>query len=238
MNIYLSIIIPAKNEGRKIIKDIREANRFFREKKIRGEIIVSTDDIDDTTNKIVEDLQKEFKNLYLKTNNSKVGKGWGIKKGFLLTKGKFVMFADAGFCVPFDNALVGLTLLEKGYDLAIGSRRLTQSKIKVKQPLYRKIGSKAFYVVTRFIGIPNEIDDTQCGFKLYKYKVAKKLFGELKTAGWMFDIELLLRAKKHNYKIGQFPVSWSNDNDTKYKPLTGTIKNLYEILNIKLKFGL
>lgn len=237
--IQLSLIIPAYNEEKKIERDIRQANRYFKKAHISAEIIVSTDGITDKTNLIVLHLQKKYKNLKLISHKKKIGKGAAIKAAVSKASGKYIMFADAGYCVPFKYIRSGIVLLEKGDDCAFGSRALAKSKIIRKQPLYRVIGSKIFGIIVRnFIRIPTTIEDTQCGFKLYKRKVAKKLFGELKTAQMMFDIELILRVLKHKYKVGIFPVTWKSDADTKFNPITGSWENIKDLLKIKLVYRL
>lgn len=235
----LAIIIPAYNEEKKIATDIQHAFAFLKENKIPGEVIVSTDGIKDRTNHIVKDLMKKYKNLQLISVKKKIGKGAAIKRGVLAAQSERILFADAGFCVPYDNALKGLKLLDDGYDCAIGSRALRESKILKKQPLYRKIGSTVFgFIVRGVLGIPHYIRDTQCGFKLYTYETAEEVYGELQSKGMMFDIEVILRLKKLGKKMKCFPVSWKNDDDTKFNPVTGSVENLVEILRMKIKHGL
>ena len=236
---YLSLIIPAYNEEKKIEKDIREAFNYFKRKNIKGEVIISTDGITDSTNYIVKSLKKEFPNLILLTKKNKIGKGAAIKRGILKASGKYIMFADAGYCVPFKFIESGIKEIKNGYDLALGNRADKSTVIKHKQPFYRLLGSQIFSLIVKYLlGIPTFIKDTQCGFKIYKHGIARKLFKNLKTSGMMFDLEHILQAKKYGYKIAVFPIEWTNDSDTKFNPITGSIKNFKEIYNIKFKYKL
>ncbi len=235
----ISLIIPAYNEEKKIEKDIRRAYGYFKKANISGEIIVSTDGVTDNTNIIVKSLQKEISNLKLISEKQKIGKGSAIKKGVAKSHGKVIMFADAGYCVPFSHIMDGLKILDTGTDCALASRIESKSKIVSPQPLYRKIGSKVFSALVRYLlGIPKNIKDTQCGFKMYRAKKAKILFSKSQTQGFMFDIELILLAKKLKYTQKQFPVSWSNDSDTKFKVFSGSLKILKELIQIKLLYKL
>ena len=194
MKFEISIIIPAYNEEKKIEKDIREVYAFLKKTKINGEVIVSTDGVTDQTNNIVKKLQKEFSTLKLLAEKEKIGKGAAIKKGVKIATGKYIMFADAGLCVPFKFINDGLIKINQGFDVALASRASKDSIIVKSQPLYRKIGSKVFgFLVRNLIKIPEHIKDTQCGFKIYKKEVAKKIFRALQTEAFMFDIELILR---------------------------------------------
>jgi len=235
----LSIVIPAFNEEKKITRDIVEAFYFFKKNGIAGEVIVSTDGVTDRTNKIVVNLQRKFKNLYLIAHKNKIGKGMAIKKGVEKAQGKYIMFADAGYCVPFLYINDGIKKLEEGSDCALASRAFRNSHIKKKQPLYRQIGSKIFGLIVRnILGVPKHIKDTQCGFKIYKNRIAKDLFSKLQTKAMMFDIEIILLAKKKKYKMTLFPVEWKNDLDTKFNPISGSIVNLKDLLKIKFKYHL
>lgn len=239
MKYDLSLIIPAYNEEKKIEKDICQAFTYFKRKKIIGEVIVSTDGVTDNTNNIVSKLKKRFLGLKLIAKKEKIGKGSAIKKGVLAAQGKYIMFADAGFCVPFKFINQGIKKLEEGYDLALANRADEMSVLRNNQPFYRKIGSKVFgFLVKRFLGVPFYIKDTQCGFKFYKRDIAKKLFSNLRTSGMMFDLELILRAKKYKFKMAVFPVEWTNDLDTKFNPISGSLRNFKEIYAIKFILGL
>jgi len=231
----LSIIIPAYNEERKIKKDILESFKFLAENSLSGEVVVSTDGVTDNTNRIVKEMQKNYPNLILIAKKKKIGKGAAIKKGVEAARGRIIMFADAGLCVPFKFGLTGIKKLNNDYDIAIGSRASKKSRVVIQQPLYRRLGSKIFsFIIRNILQIPKEIKDTQCGFKLYKRKVGKILFGELEEKGMMFDVEIILRAKKHGYRIKSFPVLWRNDPDTKFNPFFGSIINIKELVKIKL----
>lgn len=235
----LAIIIPAYNEEKKIATDISHALEFLKTNKIPGEVIVSTDGIKDKTNHIVRALMKKYKNLQLIAVKKKIGKGAAIKRGVLAAQSERILFADAGLCVPYSDALKGLKLLDQGYDCAIGSRAMKESRILKKQPLYRKVGSTIFgFIVRGILGIPHYIKDTQCGFKLYTYDTAEEIYGDLQSKGMMFDIEVLLRMKKAGKKMKCFPVAWKNDDDTKFNPVSGSIENFIEILKMKIKMGL
>ena len=98
-----------------------------------------------------------------------------LKKGILAARGDYILFADAGLCVPYAYIKTGLELLQQNYDMAIGSRKHEQSEVIKQQPKYRQGGAKLFsWIVRRFIRIKG-VNDTQCGFKLFKKNVAKRM---------------------------------------------------------------
>ena len=125
-------------------------------------------------------------------------------------------------------------LLEAGFDIALASRALNSSQIIKPQPFYRIVGAKVFKLLIKsFYGLPKNMNDTQCGFKLFKAKVAKDLFSALKSEKMMFDLEIILRAKKKKYKMAEFPVAWKNDQDSKLHLFFGTLHIIEELILIK-----
>jgi dolichyl-phosphate beta-glucosyltransferase len=106
--------------------------------------------------------------------------------------------------------------------------------VLVYQPAYRLVGSRLFGFLVRVgFGIA-DIRDTQCGFKLFRREVARDLFTRQRIDGFMFDVELIMNARRLGYQMREFPVTWSNDPDTRFKPISGSVRNLRELLRIRL----
>lgn len=234
-NPYLSIVITCFNEEKKIGRDIEAVSNFINKINKQVELIIVDDRSSDNTVKIVKEKQKKYVWVELLAVEGNLhGKGVGLKKGIMAASGKYIMFADAGLCVPYENALVGLGDLKKGADVAIGSRTHSKSTISRHQKWYRRLGSRLFWLLLKlFMGIPQDIKDTQCGFKIYTNKSAKALYKNSFTPAFMIDIETILRARKLNYNISQFPVTWRSDQDSRFNIFSGSIKNFKELWEIK-----
>lgn len=214
----LSIIIPAYNESKKIKKDIYAADKFIQDNFNSGQIIVVDDGSEDETTEVAHSIQIEIKTeLDVIKLDKNSGKGAAIKEGIKASKGNIILYADAGMTVPLRDSLKGIELItEKKCDIANGSRKLHESNIKMKQDFDRRIISFFFGMFTKlFLNIPNEMTDTQCGFKVYKGEVARVLFPQLKITGFLFEIEFILLALKNNYTILEFPITWSCDRDSR-----------------------
>jgi dolichyl-phosphate beta-glucosyltransferase len=214
----LSIVIPAFEEGHKIARDVTTAAQFLRARDLRGEIIVVDDGSRDRTAQAAANAPvPEGVERRVIRYDSHRGKGYGVRTGMVQTTGKYAMFADCGLCIPYDNVLTGLELLKSGTcDIAHGSRRHIQSRILRDQPWHRRLISRTFKATVRTIlGVPREFTDTQCGFKIYQGDVARELYGQCVTDGFLFDIEIILRAVRKGYRIREFPVQWACDRDTR-----------------------
>jgi dolichyl-phosphate beta-glucosyltransferase len=235
----LSIVIPAYKETRKIRRDIQAAAEFLENHRIAGEILLVDDGSPDQTFELAKSFEAEFPVLKVLGYEQNRGKGYALRYGMTQTRGKNVMFADAGLCVPYEIATIGLTMLDlEMCDMAIGSRRMRGS-IRRKQPLYRRLGSKGYsLLIHTLMGLPLYISDTQCGFKLYKGDVARHLYAATFTDGFMFDIEVILRALMAGYQVLEFPVLWSNDADSRFNPLTGSWRLLKDLAVIRWRLFL
>lgn len=236
--IELSVVIPAYNEEKKISLDIEAVFNYFQESKINGELIIVNDGSKDETYKVACSFKDKYKTLKVITYDKNRGKGFATKTGMLEAQGEYILLSDSGICVPYKFTEEGIRLLKEGNDIAIGSRRGDPNKIKIvrQQPLYRKIGSKLFQILIQTIQlIPPGIEDTQCGFKLFKKEVAHDIFNRLITEKFMWDIEVLRISVKKKYKVVPFPVEWGNDPDSRFNPLIGSFENLLQIINIMIR---
>lgn len=230
----LSIVIPAYKEAHKIAQDVRAASTFLHESGLTGEVIVADDGSDDGTAEAARRAPVaggiELRVLALEHR----GKGWAVRNGMTATRGQFAMFADSGVCVPYEDALRGLELIRHGADVANGSRKMPGSSIARGQTFYRRTLSKFFrWVVIRALGLPRNLTDTQCGFKVYRGDVARALYAESVTDGFMFDLEVLIRARERGLRVEEFPVRWACDPDSRLRPSRIVHRSLGELIMLK-----
>ncbi len=232
----LSIVIPAYNEAAKIARDVDAAARFLVDQRLAGEILVVDDGSQDDTSKVAEAVPVppgiERKVIRYAPHR---GKGCAVRTGMVATRGEYALFADSGLCVPFGNALRGLELLRKGTcEIAHGSRKMAGSLLKVPQPAYRRLLSRVFRaVVLDLMGIPHNLTDTQCGFKVYRGDVARELYRDCRSDGFVFDIEVLMRAQHRGFTVREFPVEWVCDLDSRLRPTRNLFGILLELVRIK-----
>ena len=119
-------------------------------------------------------------------------------------------------------------------DIAHGSRKLPDSVILRPQGFYRRLCSRMFrFIVRLFMGIPHTFSDTQCGFKVYRGDVARGLYARCRSDGFMFDIEVLMRALAAGHRVLEFPIEWRCDLDSRLRPARGAPSTLSELIAIK-----
>jgi len=231
----LSVVIPVFNEENKIDADLEAALDYFQGQPYAFEVIVVDDGSRDRTpRKLAAWENRSGGRVRAICYAPNCGKGRAVRTGMLEARGEIRMFADAGLCVPFSETARGLDALGTGCELAIGSRRLSASRVVRRQPAYRRWGSRLFSeLARRALGLEG-ISDTQCGFKFFTAPAAEKLFGRARIDGFMFDAEILILARRLGMRICEFPVQWRADPDSRYRPFRGSLRNLAELARIKL----
>lgn len=228
-----SIIIPAWNEAHTIARAVRETSALLAELEGSSEIIVVDDGSADETHTIVTGLSNEMpSNVSLRclrlTHNQ--GKGAALQAGVSVAQGTYVAFLDADLATRPKELRQGFALLETA-DIAIGSRRVPQASIQKPQTQLRSLAGQCFNLIVRlWLNLPYR--DTQCGCKAFRADVAKRLFGELTTTGWAFDVELLCRARELSYRIVEFPVLWTNGPVSRVR-LRDTWQIMRDLMRIK-----
>ncbi|KAI2507173.1 glycosyl transferase [Fragilaria crotonensis] len=144
----------------------------------------------------------------LLTLNTNSGKGAAVKAGMLAARGKMQLMVDADGATDFDALL---TLLEVGgsSDVVFGSRAhlANNNNAQQKRTLLRTILMHSFHICVRFL-VGSNIQDTQCGFKLFHKKAAHDLFHNLHLQRWAFDIELVVLASRLKITIAEVGVPW------------------------------
>src|SRR3989338_7738354 len=94
-DIYLSVIIPAYNEERRIGETLLDISRYLSRQDYAFEIIVVNDGSKDRTAEAVRKMQLTIHNLKLIDRVENKGKGASTKEGMLAAKGKFRIYVDA-----------------------------------------------------------------------------------------------------------------------------------------------
>ncbi len=205
---------------------------YLRQQSYEYDIIVVSDGSKDRTAEVVLSLAKHMNNLRLIDNKENHGKGWAVRQGLLEAKGDYRLFTDADNSTTIDQVEKMWPQLEEGKDIVIGSRDIKGAIIEPPQLFYRVILGNIFNLIVQTILGLWGIWDTQCGFKIMTAKAAQEILPKCKIDRWAFDPEILVIAKKMGYKIGQIPVRWANDPESKVK-FKGMVRMLSEVLQIK-----
>jgi len=234
----MSVVIPAYNEERRLPRGLHSVLDYLVSRDLASEIIVVDDGSTDRTFSLAREFgetvaKRTDKVLYrVVSNAANVGKGFSVARGLELALGERVLFTDADLSAPIGQADKLASWLDRGYDVAIGSRRLPDSEVD-PQPFYRRLMGLLFGLLTSLIVIRG-YRDTQCGFKMYKGKAAKAIASRQVMSGFVFDVEQLFLARRLGLKVVEVPVSWADDRETKVRVLRDPLKMGIGLFKIRI----
>ena len=168
--------------------------------------------------------------LKLLSNKKNHGKGYVVRQGLLAAKGDWRLFVDADNSTSIDQLEKFLPFI-KTYDIIIGSRAIAGAVLSPPQPFFRSAAGAVVKLLIRFIVAISEIQDTQCGFKLFSKKAVESIFTKCTISGWVFDAEILKIAKNMGYATKEVPVVWQNDAASKVRLISigGILRDLVKI---------
>ncbi len=229
---YLSIIIPAYNEEKRLPKTLAQVVDFLGKQSYQSEVIVVDDGSSDDTVGIVKEFASKNSRVKLISNKENHGKGYVVKKGMLASSAQRRLFMDADGSTPISEIYKLNSYIDQGYDIAIGSRRVAGSDVKEDQPLHRIFLGWLFRELVDFI-LPLGVVDSQNGFKMFNEKSATSLFNNQSVDGWAFDVEILYMAKCAGFKVVEVPIVWVNDKETKVT-LKSMVKMLWEVIRVRV----
>jgi dolichyl-phosphate beta-glucosyltransferase len=229
----LSIVIPAFNEEKRILATLEKITQFLNVKGYHYEIIVVDDGSTDNTVNVVRRFSEANRiPVQILESSINCGKGCAVRRGILSSNGDYVLFTDADLSTPIEEIEKFLPLLRQGYDVVIGSRALRDSQLLVRQPWYRERMGKTFNFFVQ-IFVMRGIIDTQCGFKVFKLEVAKRIFSLVKIDRFAFDAEAIFIAKKIGYRLKDVPVIWLNSPSSKVHIIKDSFRMFTDLLRIQ-----
>ena len=213
---YLSVIIPAKNEERLIVSTVVAVFEYLTTRHIEHEILVVTNKSTDKTGEIVNQLHAStVPTVRLLDYPQNGGKGFAVRAGMLQAQGDFRLFMDADNSTSINHIERMMPYFNQGYDVVIGSIAIEGKKVaKGSEPFWRVMFGKMGNIFIQIMAVPG-IHDTQRGFKIITAQAARDIFPRLTIMHWGFDIEMLALARKFGHKIKEVPVDWHNDPNSR-----------------------
>ncbi|CAN5812870.1 glycosyltransferase family 2 protein [soil metagenome] len=237
---HLSIVIPAYNESERIARCLEDLIAWTSSREDSIEIIVVDDGSGDNTVEIADRFASSHSTIRV-LQAPHLGKANAVLAGLEASKGSFAGFCDVDLATPLTTWDDCRRAFQQGAAVAIASRQGLGAN-RIGEPWYRHAMGRAFNRLVQLLLLPG-IQDTQCGFKFFSrdaltiilprcrlYRDAEVVSRPRVTA---FDVELLHIARRQGLEIAVIPVTWTHGEHTKVNPLTDTLQNLRDVLQVR-----
>jgi len=237
----LSLVFPVFNEESRINNSLSKIKKFILNSKLEYlEIVFVDDGSKDNTYSIIQNFILLFKkNIKIKfillRNLKNIGKGYSLKKGINHCRAEWILTSDIDLSVTLSHYLRWSQnkILDKNCFVYFGSRNHISSNVK-KNFLRYLLG--CFFRTVIYFLFRIKLFDTQCGYKLYKNKIARKLFSKLKDKRFAHDVEIVLLANSMKILIKEMPVKWVHKKNSKINIFKDIFVMFWDLLIIKKRF--
>ncbi len=192
----ISTFFPCYNEEANVENTTLAALRTLERISEDFEIIIVNDGSLDRTGEIAERLAAEHPRVRAVHNNPNLGYGGALQRGFREATKTWVFYTDGDGQFDFEEIDKLLPLLEH-YDI-VSAYRLDR-----KDSLVRKLNAFAWTTLVNLVfGL--RLRDIDCAYKIFPRKLFDVI--EMSSMGALIDAEVLARAKRIGYTIGQVGV--------------------------------
>jgi dolichyl-phosphate beta-glucosyltransferase len=236
---HLSLVVGCYNAAVHLEKRLRDLVAFLDGIGRDYEVLIVEDGSVDESLPILRRLEDDVPSINVLRNPRNMGKGYSIRNGMLNSKGKYIIFTDIDMTYAKRNLLAVLERLEQGDTFVVGNRRLPESVYVVNNRLvkyvYRRhrMGNAFNALVRRLFGLTTR--DTQSGLKGFSRSAAAKIFQQLYTDGFLFDIEIFIRSRTLGIPVVEVPVQLTYEDDiTTVRQFRYLLTVIPELIHIKM----
>jgi glycosyltransferase involved in cell wall biosynthesis len=209
----VEIVVPVYNEAPQLVERVTELRRFLDESfPFRALVTVVDNASTDDTALVAAELAASLKGVAA-MHLPRKGRGYALRAAWSSSEAPVVAYMDVDLSTSLPALLPLVAPLLSGHrDVAIGSR-LARGAHVVRGPK-RELISRAYNLLLK-LTLRGRFSDAQCGFKALRRDAADRLLPLIEDNEWFFDTELLVTAERLGLRIGEVPVDWVDDPDSR-----------------------
>jgi glycosyltransferase involved in cell wall biosynthesis len=229
----LAVVYPVYNEAEILRQTAEKTINYLKDQDLDNFTVVyvsdgSTDGTQDKADRLAEEVSEVQHLRY----SERLGKGKAFEKAFYRINAEKFAYCDADLSTELKHLEDLQKLLDKGQQIAVGSRRISRG---FERGFMREMPSIFFNELIAWL-FGSGIKDHQCGFKGFrKEKDVEELFEEVESKHWFWDAEMLVRAQRKGLKIKEFTVKWEESSDSKVNVFSDSIYFLKETAKLRVK---
>lgn len=204
-----SVILPTYNERENLPIIYYLLDKTFTEAKLTYEVVIVDDSSPDKTLEVAQKIQQSYGSdkVTIVSRAGKLGLGTAYSAGLKVAKGERVILMDADLShhPKFIPQMVSM-MDSTGFEIVTGTRYRKGGGV-YGWDLKRKITSKGANFLADFLLNPG-VSDLTGSFRLYERRVLEQILPQIQCTGYAFQMEIIVRAKKAGYKVGEVPITF------------------------------
>lgn len=231
----VNIVLPVYNEAVELKTSVGTLVRFLSKNltDFSWKVTIADNASTDDTLQIARELTHTYPSVAVEHLSQK-GRGRAVKHVWRKGSYDYLAYMDLDLSTDLKHLPPLLHALERGFDMAIGSRNTKGSRVFGRSTL-RSITSKGYISLIKLFFWVN-FTDAQCGFKAVSRRVVTDLMPQVKDNEWFFDSELLIVGEKSGYRIYEEPVTWIDNPGSTVrvmKTALGDLKGLWRLFTTR-----
>ena len=237
MNPYLSIVIPAYNEERRLPPTLHKLLAVLPSLGRPYEIIVVDDGSSDGTVEKVAELAQTHPEIRVLSDGQNRGRTVAVRRGMEAAQGDLLLETDADGSVAEEAVIRFVRAFENDptLDAAFGSRELPASNIVVWQPPSRVFLGYGFLYLARLTLWMWDSTDFALGFKMFRREAARDILAHQYERHVVAEAEIIYVARVRGHRFVELPVTWTDDADSRIRPFREIIRSLIGLARIRVR---
>lgn len=234
MGVYLSVIIPAYDEEKRITTTLQSVYTYLAAQPYSWEMLIVLDGVRDNTLGVVQQFAQGKEGIRWIDRKENRGKGYTVRQGMLAACGDIRLFTDADNSTDISHFDQMKPLLEQGIEVVICSRDakdVPNARQSVPQPFFKRLLGDSGNLFIQLVAVRG-IWDTQCGFKAFRAAAAEKIFSVAQINRYGFDIEALALARYFGYNVRVIGANWIDNADT-HVTYADYVRTLTEAMKVR-----
>ncbi|WAC05624.1 MAG: glycosyltransferase [Methanoregula sp.] len=220
-DIEVTAIIPVFNDRAALEIAIPQSLASLSAITDKFELIIAEDGSTDGSPDYVRSCEQRDHRIHLRHSDERLGRGRALNRAITGAEGAIVCYYDVDLATDMQHLVTLVGAIRGGFDVATGSRLLTDSDID--RTGWREIASRTYNFLVRVI-LGSVVYDHQCGFKAFNKQKILPVIPSIRSGHWFWDTELLVRGQRMGFRVREFPVRWRAGKGTTVK-----VKDVFEM---------